>query len=283
MLNHLNAYRLIAFSSQAGNVTTSSRKIASADTDHKCRDGFDDVPSRNPVLIVDDDQSMCEMVTEYFANHNVPVYSASDHRDFVRYFAAASFSVVILDLNLSDGDGLELLREIRSNSDVPVIIITGQRLSDADRVIGLELGADDYIVKPFSLRELLARVRAVLRRQGFGWAMSSSRDRGRGGYRFGGWQLDCCRRWLVNPGGTRVVLNRIEHSLLLAFLEAPQCVLSREQLKHATRTHEDTSDRSIDVRVLRLRRKLATERGAPSVIRTERGVGYIFTLRVERL
>ena len=282
VLNRVTAYRPGTPGDQARYFATPSQTIASADTDHERRDRSNDLSSWNPVLIVDDDQSMRDMLTRYFADHDIPARSASDHRDFVCHFAAASFSVILLDLKLGDDNGLDILREIRSNSGVPVIIISGQGLEDVDRVIGLELGADDYILKPFSLRELLARVRAVLRRQEIGCAISASRHLGRRGYRFGCWQLDCHTRRLVYPDGTNVALRRSEYSLLLAFLEAPRRVLSRLQLMQATRTHEDVFDRSIDVRVLRLRRILEIERGAPRVIQTERGIGYVFALGVER-
>jgi DNA-binding response OmpR family regulator len=197
-----------------------------------------------------------------------------------RHFEGAHPSLIILDLRLGQDDGLDLLREIRSHSDIPVIITTGHRPDEIDRIVGLELGADDYIIKPFSLRELLARVRAVLRRQEIGRA-ARARDPERGGYRFDGWQVDRRGRRLVDPTGTPVTLSKGEYALLLAFLESPQRPLSREQLLQATRVHEDIFDRSIDVQVLRLRRKLEIDPSAPRVIQTERGVGYIFALPVE--
>ena len=170
--------------------------------------------------------------------------------------------------------------EIRSHSDVPVIITTGHRLDEIDRIVGLELGADDYIVKPFSLRELLARLRAVLRRQEME-RVARTRDPERGGYRFEGWQLERRGRRLFDPNATPIALSKGEYALLLAFLEAPQRLLSREHLLQATRIHEDIFDRSIDVQVLRLQRKLETDPSAPRVIQTERGVGYVFTLPVQ--
>ena len=190
-------------------------------------------------------------------------------------------SVVILDLRLGQEDGLDLLREIRSRSDVPVIITTGHRRDEIDRVVGLELGADDYITKPFGLRELLARIRAVLRRREAGQT-AVQRDPERGRSRFGSWQLDRRRRRLGDSSGP-VSLTKGEYALLVAFLDAPQRPLSREHLLQATRIHEDVFDRSIDVQVLRLRRKLETDPSAPRVILTERGVGYVFALPVETL
>jgi two-component system, OmpR family, response regulator len=163
---------------------------------------------------------------------------------------------------------------------VPVIITTGHRLDEIDRVVGLELGADDYVTKPFGLRELLARVRAVLRRHELG-RLARAREPQRGGYKFGSWTLERQNRRLLTHDGVEVTLTKGEYSLLVAFLDAPCRPLTREQLLQATRIHEDIFDRSIDVQVLRLRRKLETESSAPRVIQTERGVGYVFTLDVE--
>jgi two-component system, OmpR family, response regulator len=234
------------------------------------------------ICIVEDDPVMLRMVGDYLEQHNIRVISASGRQDMARLFAAGEPDLVVLDLRLDGEDGLDVLREIRTRSDVPVIITTGDRRDEVDRVVGLELGADDYVTKPFSLRELLARIRAVLRRQELGRA-SSQRDQGRGRCGFGGWQLDRHARRLTDPGGTGVPLTKGEYALLTAFLDAPQHPLSREQLLQATRVHEDIFDRSIDVQILRLRRKLETDPSAPQIIRTERGVGYVFTLPVERL
>jgi DNA-binding response OmpR family regulator len=180
---------------------------------------------------------------------------------------------VVLDLRLGQEDGLDLLRDIRAQSDVPIIITTGQRRDEIDRVVGLELGADDYITKPFGLRELLARIRAVLRRREAGHA-NAQRDMEKGRCRFGGWQLGRRNRLLTNSSGEPVALTKGEYALLIAFLDAPLRTLSREHLLQATRIHEDVFDRSIDVQVLRLRRKLETDPSTPSIIRTERGVGF---------
>jgi two-component system, OmpR family, response regulator len=232
------------------------------------------------IVVVDDDPSLCQMVTRYLEDHDILTKTASSKTELCRHFAETLPSLIILDLRLGQDDGLDLLREIRSHSDVPVIITTGHRPDEIDRIVGLELGADDYIVKPFSLRELLARVRAVLRRQEMGRA-ARTHEPERGGYRFGGWQLERRARRLIDPGATPVSLSKGEYALLLAFLEAPQRPLSRENLLQATRIHEDIFDRSIDVQVLRLRRKLEVNPSAPRVIQTERGVGYIFALAVE--
>jgi len=188
--------------------------------------------------------------------------------------------LIVLDLRLDQEDGLELLRETRSRSDVPVIIITGDGGDEIDRVVGLELGADDCITKPFGLRELLARIRAVLRRHEAGRS-APQRDPERRRSKFGGWQLDRRLRRLVDPAGSQISLTKGEYALLTAFLDAPQRPLSREQLLQATRVHEDIFDRSIDVQILRLRRKLEPHPSTPQIIRTELGVGYTFTLPVQ--
>lgn len=234
------------------------------------------------VLVVEDDQTMRHLVVNYLQEHDIRVISASRREEVARLLAGDEPSLVILDLRLGETDGLDLLREIRSRSDVPVIITTGHRRDEIDRVVGLELGADDYITKPFGLRELLARIRAVLRRRETGQA-AAQRDSETGRYRFGGWQLDRRSRRLSDSGGATIALTKGEYALLIAFLDAPQRPLSREHLLQATRIHEDVFDRSIDVQVLRLRRKLETDPNAPRVILTERGVGYVFALPVERL
>ena len=236
--------------------------------------------STGHIIVVDDDPTLRQMVTRYLEDHNVPATSVSNRTELNRHFEGSQPSLIILDLRLGQDDGLDLLREIRSHSDVPVIITTGHRPDEIDRIVGLELGADDYIVKPFSLRELLARVRAVLRRQEMGRAARAS-DPERGGYRFNGWMLDRRGRKLVDPNAAPISLSKGEYALLLAFLEAPQRPLTREHLLQATHVHEDIFDRSIDVQVLRLRRKLEVDPSAPRVIQTARGVGYVFVATVE--
>jgi DNA-binding response OmpR family regulator len=239
-----------------------------------------DIGRTGHVLVVDDDPTIRRMVTSYFSEQDMPASAVSGRGELNQHLVNATPSLIILDLRLGNEDGLDLLREIRSRSDIPVIIMTGHRRDEVDRVVGLELGADDYISKPFGLRELLARVRAVLRRQEIGRA-ARLRDPERGGYRFNGWQLERRSRRLTDPEGTQIPLSKGEYALLLAFLEAPQRTLTREHLLQATRIHEDIFDRSIDVQVLRLRRKLEADPTAPCVIKTERGVGYIFSPTVE--
>ena len=234
------------------------------------------------ILLVEDDPSLQRMVLDFFVENNIRVLLASNRQEMAYQLGSTQVDLVILDLRLGLEDGLDLLRNVRLSSELPIIIITGHRCSDIDRVVGLELGADDYLTKPFNLRELLARTRAILRRFDAG-RISPPRDLERSRFRFLGWQLDLRIRRLTDPGGSQVALTNGEYSMLLAFLAAPQRPLSRDHLLQATRVHDDVFDRSIDVQILRLRRKLERDPRAPRVIQTERGVGYLFAAPVERV
>src|ERR1700686_3996479 len=236
--------------------------------------------SSGPVLVVDDDPAVRHLISDYFGQHGIKTVSATG-RSVARQLAGGDASAIILDLHLGQDDGFDLLREIRSSSDVPVIILTGRSRDEVDCVVGLELNADDYLTKPFGIRELYARFCAVLRRRVSG---SSLRTRGveRGGYKFGGWRLDRRSRRLIDPQERQIALSKGEYALLLAFLDAPERPLSGEYLLQATRLHEDIFDRSIDVQVLRLRRKLEADPKVPRVIKTERGGGYVFAIPVEQ-
>jgi two-component system OmpR family response regulator len=237
--------------------------------------------SSGRVLVVDDDPAVRHLISDYFGEHGILTVSAMGRSAVARQLAGGGTSAIILDLHLGQDNGLDLLREIRSSSDVPVIILTGRSRDEVDCVVGLELGADDYLTKPFSVPELYARFRAVLRRCVNGWSLRT-RDVERGGYRFGGWRLDRRSRRLIDPQDRPVTLSKGEYALLVAFLDAPERPLSREYLLQATRLHEDIFDRSIDVQVLRLRRKLEVDPKAPRVIKTERGAGYVFAIPVEQ-
>jgi two-component system OmpR family response regulator len=233
------------------------------------------------ILVVDDDPGMQRMVSDYLEANGLCVALASNKTEMSRHLAAGQFNLVLLDLRLGQDDGLDLLRDLRGRSDTPVIITTGHRRDEIDRVVGLELGADDYVTKPFSLRELLARIRVVMRR--IDAIPRPVQETGPVRSRFGQWTLDRSSRRLTQADGDVVALTKGEYGLLLAFLDAPQRPLSREQLLQATRVHEDVFDRSIDVQILRLRRKLEGDPSQPRVIVTERGVGYVFALPVETL
>ena len=183
------------------------------------------------VLVVDDDPTIQTMILDYFVDNNIRTLLASGREEMLRQVGAQEVNVVILDLRLGVQDGLDVLRELRSSSDVPVIIITGHRRDEIDRVVGLELGADDYVTKPFNLRELLARVRAILRR--LDRARASPAREPEHGYRFSGWRLNLRTRRLADPTDADVTLTKGEYALLVAFLDAPQRPLSREHLLQA--------------------------------------------------
>ncbi len=238
-------------------------------------------PQLGRVLIVDDDLAMRRLIASYLSSHNCLTVELSDPAGILQHVESGGFSLIILDVHLGQKDGFDVLRQVRERSDIPVIMITGQRQDEIDRVVGLELGADDYLAKPFNLRELLARAKATLRRQEMGRAAPGSPHQ-RGGFRFQGWELRRKTRTLTDPHGTEVPLTKREYGLLVAFLEAPGRPLAREHLLQATRIHEDIFDRSIDVQVLRLRRKLEDDPANPIMIKTERGIGYIFDVAVER-
>jgi two-component system OmpR family response regulator len=237
--------------------------------------------SSSHILVVDDDPAVRHLISDYFGQYGIQTVSATSRSGVARQLAGGDTSAIILDLHLGQDNGLDLLREIRSSSDAPVILLTGRSRDEVDCVVGLELGADDYLTKPFGIRELYARFRAVRRRH-VNEGLLRTRDVERGGYKFGGWRLDRRSRRLIDPQERPVALSKGEYALLLAFLDAPERPLSREHLLRATRLHEDIFDRSIDVQVLRLRRKLEADPKAPRVIKTERGVGYVFAIPVEQ-
>lgn len=231
------------------------------------------------ILIVEDDISMQRMLSTFLEQHLMRATVVSGREGLTRALASREPDLIVMDLHLGDEDGLELLRELRTKAAVPVILITGNRRDEVDRILGLELGADDYMTKPFNPRELLARIRAILRRRSMD-LLNPPRPRERT-YCFSGWVFSQRRRELLNPEGVPVPLTKGEFNLLSAFVSAPRRTLSREHLLNATRVHEDVYDRSVDVQILRLRRRLEYKPGAPRLIRTERGVGYVFDTEVE--
>jgi two-component system, OmpR family, response regulator len=235
------------------------------------------------VLVVDDDQAMRQLATEYFAENELRVTAVATGAEMASVFAQTAIDVVVLDLRLASEDGMQLARKLREQSNVPIIMVTGKK-DEADRVMGLELGADDYVTKPFSPRELLARVRAVLRRYKSSVQEISTRDEKQRAYRFLGWELNLRTHRLIAPDGQQVALSNGEFNLLRAFCAAPQRVLSREQLLDLSRLHSaEVYDRSIDVQILRLRRKIEVNPSEPQYILTERGSGYRFDAPVEVL
>jgi two-component system OmpR family response regulator len=233
------------------------------------------------ILIVDDDSDIRTLLAAFLVSHGFSVTTARDGVEMQICLEEGDHDLAILDLMLPGQDGLDLCRQLRRHSTMPVIMLTA-RTEETDRIVGLEIGADDYVTKPFNPRELLARIRAVLRRTGAGPGVAGGPAPVRS-YRFEGWALSLERRELTNPAGIMVDLSTGEFDLLLAFLEAPNRVLTREQLLDAARSQPDTVfDRAIDVQVSRLRKKIEpAEAGAP-IIRTVRGAGYLFVPRVSR-
>lgn len=224
------------------------------------------------ILVVEDDSKLRNMLVDYLTQHAFRATAAKDSHQLRQILASDPADLVIVDLNLGHEDGLEIVRTLSTKSDAPIIIISGDRLDEADKVVGLELGASDYISKPFGLREFVARIRAALRVKPISHDKSDRRT-----YRFNDWTLNIKRRRLFSNRTGEVKLTAAEFNLLVAFLRAPRQVLSREQLLSASRVHnEEVFDRSIDVLILRLRRKLEADQSNPKLIVTERGAGYIF-------
>ena len=236
------------------------------------------------LLVVDDDPEIRHLLVEYFKRHGVRATAASDGVEMFKALEGGRFDLVVLDLMLPGEDGLSLCRRLRAQSDLPIIMLTALG-EDTDRIIGLEVGADDYVTKPFNPRELLARVRTVLRRvralpdnmtlgepEAFGRAIH-----------FAGWTLDTTPRHLVAPDGVIVTLSGAEYRLLRVFLQFPNRVMSRDQLLDLTQGKTaDAFDRSIDVLVSRLRAKLRDNDREPQIIKTVRGDGYYLACSVER-
>ena len=231
------------------------------------------------ILVVDDQKEICDVVQEYLTGEGYRVSTAHDGTGMRRVLGQHHVDLVILDLMLPGEDGLTLARSLRNESGIGIIILTG-RGETVDRIIGLEMGADDYLPKPFHLRELLARVKSVLRR-----VQSRVGEPGqpvRTNARFAGWSLDLSSRELLSPAGQQVRLTTGEFDLLAAFVNNPNQVLSRDRLLDLARNREaGPFDRTIDVQVGRLRRKLEDDPQNPSLIKTVRGSGYIFTPTVE--
>jgi len=235
------------------------------------------------ILAIDDDPAMRELVANYLSGNDLRVTAVATGAEMAQAFADHAIDLVVLDLRLVGEDGMQLARKLREESKVPIIIVTGKQ-EEADRVMGLELGADDYVTKPFSPRELLARIRAVLRRYQTAREVLPAQGEKRRAYRFAGWELNLGSRRLTSPHGSRVELTHGEFNLLHAFCAAPQRVLSREQLLDLSRLYgAEVYDRSIDVQVLRLRRKIEANPALPQYIKTERGTGYVFSVAVEVL
>jgi len=233
------------------------------------------------VLAVDDDPSVLKMIVDYLGDNDIRVTALASGQQIAEVLARDTVDLLVLDLRLPGEDGMQIARKLREESPgLPIIMLTGLK-DEADRVMGLELGADDYLTKPFSPRELLARIRALLRRSRAQQTVADGLQKIRA-YRFAGWELKVRLRRLVNPEGRNVPLTKSEFNLLAAFLAGPQRVVSRDQLLALSRLHNDeVYDRSVDVQVGRLRKKIQPTESSLELIRTERGVGYVFTAPVE--
>jgi DNA-binding response OmpR family regulator len=230
------------------------------------------------VLVVDDDMDLCNRLGEYLRKNSFRVTAVNTGKQMLELVAREAIDLLLMEVGLPGEDGLALAKTVRESSRVPVVVLS-ERVEEADRVMGLELGADDYVTKPFSQRELLARIRALLRRCRLevGASVPDSRDGKLRAYRFAGWELNIGLFRLTSPEGVRVMLSRGELNMLRAFLSAPQRLLTRSQLLDLTRLHSaEVYDRSIDLQILRLRRKIEADASQPRFIKTERGVGYYF-------
>jgi len=238
--------------------------------------------SRVPVphiLVVDDDSAMRQLVAEYLGHNDFRVTGAASGDELMETLRGGVVDLVLLDLRLPGEDGMTLLRQLRTASQIPVIILTG-RAEEADRVMGLELGADDYLTKPFSPRELLARIRTVLRRMQVSHEAQGTRVCR--AYRIPGWELNLRTRRMTASDGREVTLSNGEFNLLAALLATANRVVSRDQLIELSRRYDnEVYDRAIDVQILRLRRKIEGNPAEPQIILTERGMGYRIAVAVE--
>jgi DNA-binding response OmpR family regulator len=240
-----------------------------------------DVSATAHVLVVDDEPAIGELIRSYLSRHGFQVSIAADGAGLREAMAASTIDLVLLDLGLPGEDGLALTRHIRAHSNVGIIIVTGSGEA-VDRIVGLELGADDFVAKPFDLRELLARIRSVLRRTHAADSVEPA-EPAVNGVCFAGWRLDTQSRRLFSPGNTEVLLTTGEYDLLKIFTDAPNKVLSRDQLLQATRNRDSGPfDRAVDMQIARLRRKIEADADHPLLIKSVRGAGYIFTASVER-
>jgi len=236
------------------------------------------IPAVAHVLVVEDDLDTRVLLIRFLTENGMRAIGARDGREMWEVLDHVAIDLVLLDVMLPGASGLDLCRTLRDRSGVAIIMVTAKG-AETDRVLGLEFGADDYVPKPFSRPELLARIRAVLRR---GSSAINATKPGRGALRFAGWTLNKLRRELTTPQGIAVDLSGAEYDLLLAFLEHPQRVLTRDQLLEFSRNRiGETFDRSVDVLVSRLRRKIDEEDATSTLIKTVRGAGYMFVSDVE--
>ncbi len=233
------------------------------------------------ILIVDDDPDIRSLLGSYLAGFGLQADGVGDGEAMRQAMAQTHYDVMVLDLMLPGEDGLSLCRALRADSDIPIIMLTA-RGESTDRVVGLELGADDYVVKPFDPRELVARIHTILRRARTGQARAAEPGEGEE-VSFEGWRLNRVTRQLTTPAQLVVPLSNAEFRLLWVFIERPRSVLNRDQLMDAARGRSaEAFDRSIDLLVSRLRQKLNDDPKSPRLLKTIRGEGYLFDARVTR-
>lgn len=233
------------------------------------------------ILVVDDDPRICRVLHRYLSQEGFQVRVAASGYEMRSHIADTTPDLIILDLMLPNEDGLSLARDLRAQYDVPIIMLTG-KIDPVDRIVGLELGADDYITKPFDERELLARVRSVLRRTKRSEHSSIASAHEHSLAHFAGWQLDLNAHRLISPNGEKISLTSLEFQLLVIFVKRPNQVLSRDTiLNYVAKRDYSPYDRSIDVLVGKVRKKIEPDAKNPTFIKTIRGTGYIFTPKIE--
>lgn len=234
---------------------------------------------KQTLLIVDDDRAICDLLGRFLRGHGYHTLLAHDGNEMMAHISQKSVDLIILDIMLPGEDGMTLCRKLRAQSQVPIIMLTAIS-EEIERILGLEMGADDYLSKPFNPRELLARIKAILRRSG---SNDTPKEKDHTIYRFKSWELDKTARRLTSPDNLEISLSSGEYMLLLTFLERPQQVLSRDRLLDLTRNRSAAPfDRSIDIQISRIRSKIEEDPKNPRLIKTVRSGGYILTTTVER-
>lgn len=243
------------------------------------RKGINKMTSEHNILVVDDDAEIRDLLREYLSKYGYQVYVAANGEAMFKVLKSHQVGLIILDIMMPGQDGFELCQKLRTESAIPIIMLTAME-EEANTVVGLEMGADDYLTKPFLPRELLARMRAVLRRVSSKHPTEKNKKES---FQFSGWTLDPAKRCLISPDHLETALSAAEYKLLLALVEHPQRILSRDQLLEWT-VHRSAGpyDRSVDIQVSRLRQKLEVDPKNPELIKTVRGGGYFFAAEVKR-
>lgn len=235
------------------------------------------------LLLVDDDNEICELLSDLLRKYGYTVLTAGDSKQMFNLLSEHTVELVVLDVMLPGEDGFTVCRKLRAQSSLPIIILTANG-EDTDRIIGLEMGADDYMAKPFNPRELVARIKAVLRRSHDNATQNGKSHNESDVYEFAGWRMETASRRLISPEKIEIILSAGEYALLYIFVTRPRRVLSRDQLLELlhNRTH-GPFDRSIDIQVSRLRQKLIDDPKKPNIIKTIRGGGYLFAPYVDKI